>query len=90
MLSLYIGKNTYGIFIRGPRKSDNETVRQRILEQADLLSEHLGCDIGDSENHFFIQWISGDYTDPTQYPVIIDWFTSKLAIYEDALNDVFL
>ncbi len=89
IVSFYVAKGGVGIFLRGLPRANGAGVRDALVpHEADIASK-LGCQIGDSADHFFHSWEDGDYTDESQRDRLIDWLAGKAGLYERVLNDIY-
>lgn len=90
IISLYIGVDSAGLFIRGLPRADSEEVRSRLEIHAQELEAALGCSMGNSsKGHFFVQTRSGGYADKGIRPELVEWLSSRATKSEAALRSVF-
>lgn len=89
IISMYPGKESVGIFIRGPQQRSHDDTREMIGLKEVELAEKIGTPMGTSSSHFFAKSVKGDYTDPAQRDGLIDWLAVQAEVYERALREVF-
>ena len=88
-VTLWVGKKSTGIFVRGPRGSDPGDIYDILASQSERLEELIGVPLKESDGgHFLAREIQGDNSDPAQRDVSADWLYEHANIYEAALREV--
>lgn len=87
-LSLWIGKDECGMFMRGARGSDGRALIDQVEPFADILEERLGAEFGGSNGHFLWKRAKWNYNDPAQWPDAIDWMEENRKAYQQAMTDI--
>lgn len=89
IVSLYLSKNSVGVFARGPQAGDHKETRELFRQREAELEARFGVPMGNSTWAFFPSEIKGDYTDVGQRNDLIDRLAELTDIYEKALREVF-
>ena len=87
-LSLWIGKDDCGVFMRGARGSDGQALIDQLAPYADRLTERLGATFEGNNGHFL--WKRGgiSYHEPDNWPDAIDWMEKTRKSYEQAIAEI--
>lgn len=89
IISMYTAKDGVGIFIRRPHLATLEETDEMLCSKEAELTQLLGVPLGNSAYNRFTDNQQGDYTDPQQQPVLIDWLAEKADLYEKSVKQVF-
>ena len=88
-LSLWIGKDRCGVFLRGARGSDPDALVELLEPHAQELERRLGTVLQNGDPRFALatseRW---SYNDPSGWPDAIDWMERTRQAYESALAEV--
>lgn len=87
-LSLWIGKDQCGAFLRGPRGSDGQNLVDKLTPYAEELESKLGATFKGSDGGFLWQRATWSYNDPDQWFDAIDWMEDRRKAYQAALSDL--
>lgn len=89
-ISLYLGKEEVGIFVRGPEKNANgQDVIEGLIPYAEKLSERLGVSWRQSEKGYFFANSHKAQTDNRElWDELTDWLHNEADRYETALNEI--
>lgn len=87
-LSLWIGSDDCGAFMRGARGSDGQALIERLEPFAEELSNRLGATFKGSNGHFLWKRSGMSYSDPALWPDLIDWMETTRKSYEQAIAEV--
>ena len=87
-LSLWIGKDQCGVFLRGPRGSDGQSLINKLLPYAQELESKLGATFEGSEGGLLWQRAKWNYNDPDQWIDAIDWMEARREAYQAALSNL--
>ena len=87
-LSLWIGKDQCGAFLRGPRGSDGQSLVKKLTPYAEELESKLGATFEGSDGGFLWQRAKWSYNDPDQWFEAIDWMEDRRKAYQAALSDL--
>lgn len=87
-LSLWIGNESCGLFIRGPFGSDPAEVEALLAPVADRLGAHLGVVAMSGGRYSFAHKLPVGAGDREKWPDIMDWMEEKRCQYVDSLHDV--
>ncbi|UTH47589.1 hypothetical protein KBW81_12820 [Loktanella salsilacus] len=89
-LSLWIGKDECGVFLRGGRGSDGRSLIKKLEPFADDLAARLGATFGGSNGQMLWKRAAWNYHDPAQWADAIDWMEQTRVSYEQAIADIAL
>jgi hypothetical protein len=87
--SLWVGKNRgVGLFLRGPRGSISENIRDQLAPLQDALEQTLGVSMNPNLKYgqFFEQEASFDLSERQNWIAAIDWLHEKARTYYEALE----
>lgn len=88
IISIYAGKDQVGIFLRAPQNEPAEETRMLLSLKEQQLTEGLGITMGTATDHFYSAAMKGDYNDPAQRNVLIDWLAERTDTYEKAVREI--
>lgn len=89
-LSLWIGSEDCGAFMRGARGSDGSDVIAALEPFADKLEQKLNSVFPGSNGHFLWKRAGKSFSDPKNWPEIIDWMEKTRCAYADAVAEIVL
>ena len=89
IVSLFLSKNSVGVFARGPQSGNHAETREMFRLREGELEARLGVPMGSSTWAFFPTEIKGDYTDPAQRNGLIDRLAELTDSYERTLLEIF-
>jgi hypothetical protein len=87
-LSLWIGKDDCGVFMRGDRGSDGQVIIDQLMPFADQLSQRLGATFEGNNGHFLWKRSGISYHDTDRWPEAIDWMEQTRKSYEQAISEI--
>ncbi len=89
-ISLYLGKEEVGVFVRGLENNANGVdVVNSFLPYAEELSEQLGVDWQRTEKRYFlISKYPANTANRSQWDKLADWLHRQADCYEAALNEI--
>ena len=87
-LSLWIGKDMCGAFMRGARGSDGQALIEELEPYADALEARLGATFSGSSGQFLWKRGNWSYNDPAQWAEAIDWMEATRKSYEQAISEI--
>ncbi|ETX15512.1 hypothetical protein OCH239_13720 [Roseivivax halodurans JCM 10272] len=87
-LSLWVGSEDCGAFMRGARGSDGQSVIEKLQPAADRLAATLGATFEGSNGHFLWKRAGMSYSDPAGWPDLIDWMEHTRKSYEQAIAEI--
>ena len=87
-LSLWIGADDCGAFLRGPRGSDASMLIEQLSPYAETLEAELGATFEGNPGHFLWSRVSKGFADPSNWAEIIDWMERTRHAYLAALSRV--
>ncbi|MBY6200535.1 DUF4268 domain-containing protein [Maritalea mobilis] len=89
-VAIWIGEKTSGIYVRGGWGDNKLSAERLLMPYADQLEQELGIEgiTPQPNGHLFGERLSKPYTDPDNWPEIIDWLESRRAAYVAAISDV--
>lgn len=87
-LSLWIGKDDSGVFMRGARGSDGQEIIDQMMPFADQLSQRLGATFEGNNGHFLWKRSGISYHEPDRWSQLIDWMEQTRKSYEQAISEI--
>lgn len=87
-LSLWVGSDDCGAFMRGGRGSDGQSLIDKLQPDAERLAATLGATFEGSNGHFLGKRARMSYSDPALWPELIDWMERTRKSYEQAIAEV--
>lgn len=87
-LSLWLGSEDCGAFMRGARGSDGQTLLDKLQPDAERLSTRLGATFQGSNGHFLWKRAGLSFSDTARWPELIDWMESTRKSYEQAIHEI--
>lgn len=87
-LSLWIGKDQCGAFLRGARGSDGQTLGEKLAPAADELAQRLAATFVGSNGHFLWKRAGWNYNDPDHWADAIDWMEHTRKAYQQAISEI--
>ncbi len=89
-ISLYLGKDEVGLFVRGPQRNANgKDVVEKLLPYSEQLSDRLGVVWQRHSNSYF--WVKNYKADTSQrdrWDELCNWLHKEADIYEATIRDV--
>jgi len=89
-ISVWIGEKTAGIYVRGDMGENKHSAAQLLAPHAEHLTEVLGVENYDPgpNGHLFGERLAKTYTEPANWPDIIDWMEARRIAYVAAISEV--
>lgn len=87
-LSLWIGKEECGVFLRGARGTDGQTLGETLAPVADQLAQRLDAVFEGWNGHYLWKRAKWNYNDPDNWPEAIDWMEHTRQEYQRALAEL--
>lgn len=87
MLSLWIGKNGSGVYLRGDRGADYRPLQEQLAPFRDALEARLGARFAGGQSGFLSRQTRLSHTRPEDHPALIDWFERARADYAQAIAE---
>ncbi|WP_339853296.1 hypothetical protein [Roseovarius nubinhibens] len=87
-LSLWVGSDDCGAFLRGARGSDGQSLIDKLQPDADRLAATLGATFEGSNGHVLWKRARMSYSDPARWPDLIDWMEHTRKSYEQAIAEI--
>ena len=87
-LSLWIGKDSCGAFMRGARGSDGQGLIDQLLPHADQLAEQLDATFEGSNGQFLWKRAGISYHDQDRWSEAIDWMERTRKSYEQVIAKI--
>lgn len=90
VISIYLGKDEVGIFVRGPEKNANgQDVVDGLFPHAEQLTKRLGVIWRRSERgYFFVNTYPADTANRELWDELADWLHQEADRYEIALTEI--
>ena len=85
VLSLWIGQDQSGVFLRGPRGQSYEPIARLLEPFADDLEQRLDARFPGGQFGFLGKNANMTHADPAQQDALIEWFETTRKAYLDAL-----
>lgn len=88
-ISVFIGKNASGIFVRSGHSQPAEPVISLLEPFATDLGSRTGTDFGPNgkRDHALFKRLPKGHLDEAAWPEIMDWMNDNVALYREALRD---
>lgn len=89
-ISLYLGKNEVGLFVRGPQKNDNgKDLVEKLLPYSKQLSDRLGVVWQQNSNGYCLQKsYKADTSQRDRWDELCSWLHKEADIYEATIREV--
>jgi hypothetical protein len=89
VISIYLAKNSVGIFLRGERGVDGETVSNILLPYKDVLEDKLSTEFGSIDGDYFLgSFLKANTKDREQWEKLIEWLYIKSNLYDKVLRSI--
>ena len=88
VVSRYLSKDNVGLFLRGGRGADGESISTLIDPLREPIEKRVGVSFG-NRKWPFLQTLPLESDDPQAWKSAIDWLVSETKKYETAVGDAF-
>jgi len=88
VVSIWIGGNRVGLFVRGPWGAQAGKMLARLMPHAERLSEQLEAPFGTNGNALFGRQLKVNLTDAANWPEAIDWLHREMHRYRTVLTEI--
>lgn len=88
VLSMYVGSNTSGMFLRGRFGGDVEHLERFMSHHADALESALGPNQSKHSGHFHLSSCEIAVQQEARWDNLIDWMEEKRKLYAETLRDI--
>ena len=87
LLSMYVGSQTSGMFLRGPRNTDGKDLAAFMEAHAETLDEAFGANQS-TRGHYYGCWTAIAVQEEERWDELIDWMEDRRSLYELTLKSL--